>query len=130
MRKNRINLTRIRVKNRVTLREILESQKSNIYFLSNTSVFTDILKGHGATTAKLRPNAGPQVRRWQVCKSARMTTQNAHEKRAKCGAAPAASPAGHVGRRVARNVVFIYRITIIFYILYKDRNIIPCLLLP
>jgi len=50
-----------------------------------------------------RPNAEPQVRRWRVCEARRATAQNAQEKRARFGAAPAASPAGHVGRRVDRD---------------------------
>jgi len=51
-----------------------------------------------------RPNAGPQARRWQVCRSAQLMARDTHEKRAGFGAAPAASLAGHVGRRVDRNI--------------------------
>ena len=44
-----------------------------------------------------RPNAGPQVRRWHVCRSRRVTARDSFIKRARLRAAPAASPAGHVG---------------------------------
>ena len=46
------------------------------------------------------PNAGPHLRRWQVCEARQATARNAPEKRARFGAAPAASGAGHVGPRV------------------------------
>jgi hypothetical protein len=54
------------------------------------------LSGTGVTGFE-RPNAGPQVRRWQLWRTRRATARDAHEKRARFGAAPAASPAGHVG---------------------------------
>ena len=50
-----------------------------------------------ATDGRRRPNAGPHLRRWQVCEARRMTARHTHEKCARFEAAPAASGAGHVG---------------------------------
>ncbi len=50
------------------------------------------------------PNDGPQVRRWQRWRSRRATARDGVIKRARFQAAPAASPAGRVGRRVNRNI--------------------------
>ena len=49
-----------------------------------------------------RPNAGPQARRWQLPGTPRLAARDAHEKRARCEAAPAASLAGHVGPRAKK----------------------------
>ena len=49
-----------------------------------------------------RPNAGPQARRWQLPGTPRLTARDAHEKRGRFRAAPAASLAGHVGPRAKK----------------------------
>ncbi|NTV27993.1 MAG: hypothetical protein HGA93_04870 [Methanothrix sp.] len=46
------------------------------------------------------PNDGPQVRRWQARRSRRATARGGDVKNGRLRDAPAASPAGRVGRRV------------------------------
>ena len=77
-----------------------------------------------------RPNAGRQVRRWQPSEARRTTARHTHEKRARFEAAPAASPARHVGRRLDRNARFMALVREIFYYRVKRLYIYASDLLP
>jgi len=51
-----------------------------------------------AELRSVRPNAWLQLRRWRACEARHTTARTMHEKRARFGAAPAASGASPVGR--------------------------------